>query len=122
MRFQKRRYRHRIAAVALHPHRQRLQPLHQLPGVERCKRRAEDPHHFHARLHRVSEIAEGLEKAHAVIARRGFVHRRKPAVSPGEFAAFDHHAAHGRAVSAHEFGGGVHDDIRAVLQRLAKVR
>ena len=98
---------------------QGLQALQQHPGVERRQRRAEGSERFHARLHGVAEIAEGLVEAHAVIAARGFGHAGEVAVVPGEFPRFDDHPAHGGAVAADVFGRRVHHDVGAELERAA---
>ena len=43
------------------------------------------------------------------------------AVVPGEFAGFNDDAAHGGAVAADEFGGGVDNDVGAVFDGAAEV-
>ena len=37
-------------------------------------------------------------------------------IAPGKFSAIDNHSAERGAVSAHEFGHGVHDDVSAILE------
>jgi len=58
----------------------------------------------------------------AVIAGIGLgQHRKFSRGPPVEPAAVDNHAADGDAVAADPFGGGVHDDVGAKLDRAAEI-
>src|SRR5450755_566211 len=70
----------RRLAVARHAQVQRLDSLQQHERAERRKRGSERSHGLHARLHRESEIAEGLVEYDAMIAARRHGHLRKLAV------------------------------------------
>lgn len=83
---------------------------------------AERAGRFHPRLHRESEVAEGLVEADAVIAGRRLGHLRELAVVPREAAGFDDDSAHRRAVPAEILGHRIDDDVGAVPDRLAQVR
>ena len=108
--------------MALHPQVQRLDALKQQKRRKRCERSAVHAQNLHARLHRVGEIAERLPEFDSVVGPRWRNHVRKPAVAPVEPAAFDQHAAERGSVSAEVFGRGVHDDVRAPVERPTQVR
>ena len=119
---QERRNRLRVADVPLHPHGQRLQPLQEEERVERAQRRTEIAQVFDARLHQVAVLAEGFGEADAVVTGRRLGHAGKLAVVPGKAAGLDDDAADRRAVPADELGGGVDDDVGAMLDRPAEIR
>ena len=75
---------------------------------------------FDAHLDDVRQGPEDLGELHAVIAGAGLGDGGVLA-GPGELAAIDDDAADGGAVAAHELGGRVHDDVRAVLDGAAQV-
>ena len=106
----------------LHAQRQRLDARQDHEGVEGRKRGTEIAQAEHAQGDGEGEIAEGLAEHHAVIFRaRLGEHRIALVGEPVERAAVDHHAAERVAVAAEEFRGGMHDDVRAVVDRLQQV-
>ena len=71
------------------------------------------------REERLGQLAEHQ----AVVARVGLGEAREAAAPlVVERAAVDDDATDGRAVAADELGGGVHDNVDTVAQRLAQVR
>ena len=112
----------RIGDVAIHAHAQRLDALQQLKGVGRRQAGAEVAQAFGARPHDEGGRAELLVEDNAVISGIGFGERRKFAGgAPIEAAAVDDHAADGDAVAADPFGGRIHHDVGAKLDRPAEI-
>ena len=102
-------------------------PLDEHEGVERRHRGADVAQQRHARLEDVGDRPERLDRLRphrAVIARvRRVEHREAVGVLlPVEIAAVDDDAADRGAVAADVFGGRMHGDRRAVLDRLAQHR
>ena len=101
--------------------RQRLQPLQELECVEGAQRRAEIAQQLHAHfddegdIARSGDVAQGVPKNEAVVARVGLGELGEFAVVPLEVAAIHDYAADGGAVPADVFRGGKHDDVRAML-------
>ena len=109
--------------MALHAQRQRLDAGQDQEGVERRQRRPEIAQAQHAAGDRKGEIAEGLVQDDAVIfrARLATASDSGLVARPVEGAAVDDHAADRIAVAAEKFGQRMHDDVGAVLDRLAEV-
>ena len=71
-----------------------------------------------AGAHDESLRPELLGEVDAVIAGIGLGQRRElPRFFPIEAAAVDDHAADGHAMAAEPFGGGMHDQVGAMLKR-----
>ena len=96
--------------------------MQQQKRIERRQHRPERAHAFHAAFHGEAEVAKGLEKPHTMVTGRGLGHTRESTVVPREFARFNDDTAHGRAMSADEFGRRMDADGRAPFERLAQVR
>ena len=100
----------------------RLDALQQLEGVGRRQAGAEIAQAFGAGAHDEGSRAELLVENEAVIAGIGFgQHREFAGGAPVEAAAVDDHAADRNAVPAEPFGGRVHDDVGAMLDRAAEI-
>ena len=114
----------RILAMARHAQRQRLAAREDEEGVERRDRRAEVAQAHDARGDGEGEVAERLGELHAVVGRVRLDQRLVAVLGaqPIERAAIDDDAADRVAVPADELGQRVHDDVGAVLLRLAQVR
>ena len=98
-----------------------------MKGVERRHRRTDVAQQRHARLYDVGDRPErfdGLRPHGTVVARVGRVQHRKAVgvLFPVKIAAVDEDAANRRAVTPDVFGGRMHDDRGAVLDRLAQHR
>ena len=104
-----------------HTQAQGFQPLKKQKGVEGTLTRTDVAQALRARLHQETVLAEGLEKPHPVIARRGIDHARIFSVRPVEAARIHDDAADARAVPADEFGGRMKDDVRPPLDGAAEV-
>ena len=76
--------------------------------------------HFHARLHRVREVAERLPELDAVITLARRDHVGEVSVAPVEAAAFDQHAADRRAVAAEVLRRRVHHDVGTPIEGRAR--
>ncbi len=108
--------------MAIHADAQRLDALQQLKGIGRRQTGAEIAQAFGARPHDERGRAELLVEDDAVISGIGLGQNRKFAGSaPVEPAAVDDDAADGDAVAADPFGGRVHDDVGAKLDRPAEI-
>jgi hypothetical protein len=59
----------RVLDVQRHAQRQRLEALHQQPGVHRRERRADVAQHLDPRAHQERVLAERLGEVHVVVAR-----------------------------------------------------
>ncbi len=109
--------------MPLHAQRQRLDAGEDEERIERRQRRADIAQRQHAAGDGEGEIAERLVQHDAVIFRpRLAQHRIAPLARPVERAAVDDHAADRIAVAAQKFGQRMHDDVGAVLERLAQIR
>ena len=116
------RHRQRIVAVALHAQRQRLDAGQDEEGVERRQRWSEVAQRQHAAGDGEGEVAEGLVQHEAVIFRpRLRQHGIALFARPVERAAVDDHAADRIAVAAEKLGERMHDDVGAVVDRLAQI-
>ena len=112
-----------VVAVALHAQRQRLDAGQDQEGVERRQRRPDVAQAQHAAGDGEGEIAEGLVQHDAVdipaaaptASDSGFS-RDQLKVPPSTISAADR-----VAVAAEEFGQRMHDDVGAVVDRLAEV-
>mmetsp|Transcript_25022 Transcript_25022/g.75241 ORF Transcript_25022/g.75241 Transcript_25022/m.75241 type:complete len:292 (-) Transcript_25022:1678-2553(-) len=122
---QVRRGLHRVLAVLLHAHRQRLDALERHPGVVRAHAAAQVPERHRPHPQDVRERREHLRKVdappQAAVRRVGLREGRVLARGPVEFAAVDDDAADGRAVAARPLRERVADDVGAVLEGLAEV-
>ena len=105
----------RVSDVALHAQGERFQPLQKEKSVKGTERRARIPQKRRPHFYDIREIARGVCKYRPVIGGIGEGKRGEIAVVPIELAAVHHDAAERRAVTADEFGRGMHHDIRAVL-------
>src|SRR5215472_4739558 len=112
----------RILAMSLHAQRQRLQPLQEKPAIERGYSGTQVAHELHACLDDVSQWAEGLDKAQAVVRRIGLDQPGETTIRPVELAAIHDYASDGSAVATDEFSSRVDDDIASVLEGLYQVR
>ena len=111
-----------IGDVAVHADAERLDALQQLKGVGRRQAGAEIAQAFGARPHDEGGRAELLVEDDAVIAGIGFgQHRKLAGAAPVEPAAVDDHAADGDAMAADPFGGRIHHDVGAELDRPAEI-
>ena len=112
----------RVVAMALHAQRQRLDAGEDQERVERRERRAHVAQAEHAAGDGEGEIAERLVQHDAVVFRaRLGQHRIALLARPVERAAIDDHAADRVAVAAEKLRQRVHDDVGAVVDRLAEV-
>src|SRR5437868_2213817 len=114
-------YGHGVLHMAVHAQRQRLQALQKQERVKGAETGAKVAHHFHAGLHDKGEIAKRFPVAHAMIAWRRLHHFWEGAIVPVEGPAIDNNATDTGAVPTDEFGGGMHDDTRAILTAPAQV-
>ena len=112
-----------VGDVARHAHGQRLDALQQIEGIGGAHAGAEVAQALGARAHDEGAGAELLGEGDAVIAGVGLGHGRELARRgrPVEAAAVDDDAADGDAVAAQELGGGMHDDVGAVLDGAAQI-
>ena len=108
--------------MTLHPEAEGLETLEEHEGVERCGGGAEVTQDLDAGLDDEGTVPEGGPVGEAVVARIGLGEVREFAVAEVERATVDDHAADRGAVTADVLGGGVHDDVGAVLDRAAEVR
>jgi len=115
-------HRQSVQAVAIHSHRQGLDALQKLQGIEGAQAGAEGAHDFATGPHGEAEIAEGLKEAHPVVALRRFRHAGEFSIAPVELAGFHQHPADGGAMATEPFGGRVNDDVRTVIEGPAQVR
>src|SRR5262245_44713269 len=112
---------HGVLHMALHTQGQRLQALQKQEGVKGAETGTEIAHHFHTRFHDKGKIAKRFPVAHAVVAWRRLDHFWEDAIVPGKSPAIDDDATDAGAVSANEFRGRVHDDVRPMLAGPAQV-
>lgn len=101
--------------MALGAEGQRLDADDELLGGEGVQGGAEVAQDLDAGADDECDGAKGLPELEAVVAVRGLRHLREAAVVPLELAAVDDDAADGGAVAADPLGGGVDDDVGAVL-------
>ena len=115
-------HRQRIVAMALHAQRQSLDAGQDQKGVERRQGRAKIAQAEHPASDGKGEIAKSLAQNHAVIFGPG---RRQHGIAlvahEIERAAIDNDARNRIAVATEEFGGGMHDDVGAMLERTDEV-
>ena len=117
------RDRQRIVAVPLHAQRQRLDAVEEEKRIERRQSRADVAQRQHAAGDGKGKVAEGLVQHDAMIFRpRLAQHRITPLARPVEGAAVDDQATDRIAMATKEFGQRMHDDIGAVIDRLAQIR
>ena len=108
--------------MALHAQRQRLDAGEDQEGIERRQCRPQITQAEHPAVNGEGEVAEGLTQHHAGIFRAWLrQHRVALVLQPIEAAAVDDHAADRVAVTAEEFGERMHDDVGAVVERLAQI-
>ena len=111
-----------IRHVAVHANAERLDALQQLKGIGRREAGAEVAQAFGARAHDEGGLAELLVEDDAVISGIGLgQHRKFAGGAPVEPAAIDDDAADGDAMAADPFGGRIHDDVGAELDRPAEI-
>src|SRR5207244_3244970 len=107
--------------MALHTQRQRLHALQKQERVKGAETGAEVAHHFHTRFHDKGKIAKRFPVAYAVIPWRRLDHFWEGAIVPRKRPAIDDDAADTGAMSANEFGGGMHDNVCPMLKGPAQV-
>lgn len=102
---------------------QGFQSQQELLGGKRVQRGAQIPKNLHADSDCKRDRAECIPKLETMISFGRVVELGKPLgmLSPVKFAAVDDNAANGGPVSTDPFGGRVHDDIRAVVERSAEI-
>lgn len=115
--------RQRVAGVALAAQRQGLHTQHQLlrrKGVQRAAYIAQD---LDPNADGEGDLAECFPELQAMVAVAWLDHLREArgVGAPVEVSAVDDDAADGGAVAADPFGGGVHDDVDAVVEGAAEV-
>ena len=116
------RHRQRVVAVPLHAQRQRLDAGKDEEGIERRQRRSHVAQGQHAASDGESKIAESLVQHDAVIFRPWLAqHRIAFFARPVEGAAVDDQPADRVAVAAEKFGQRMHDDVGAIIDRLAEI-
>ncbi|MPN17379.1 hypothetical protein SDC9_164732 [bioreactor metagenome] len=119
---QERRQRQRVFAVPRHTQMQRFQPEIEQEGVERAETGAEVAQNLGAGFGRERRPAEFLPIGGVGVERIGLDQFRKFPVVPAVGTAVDHHPAERSCVPVDVFGGGMHDDVRAVPERFAEKR
>mmetsp|Transcript_17835 Transcript_17835/g.46702 ORF Transcript_17835/g.46702 Transcript_17835/m.46702 type:complete len:455 (-) Transcript_17835:67-1431(-) len=116
----------RILAVTLHAPREGLNALEEHPRVVRRNATAKVAQRHGAHTEDVRErrehVREVLAPAQSTVARVRLVEERVLARPPVESTRVDDNAAHAGAVAARPLGEGRHDDVSAVLERLAEGR
>ena len=113
----------RVRDVALHAHRQGLDPLEDVEGIGRTQTRAEVAQALGASAHDERLRPELLGVVYAMVAGVGLGQRREQAGSlPVETAAVDDHPADGDAMAAEELGQRVVHEVGAEIERAAQVR
>ena len=116
-----------IGAMAFHAKRQGFHALQEQKRVHRRHGRAQIAQQAGAHANDIRNRAKclhGLGPDRAVIRRIGLVQRGE-AISIGfpiEIPAIHHHTANAIAMPANPFGGGMHDNRRAMFQRPAEDR
>src|ERR671910_349587 len=113
---------HGVLRVALHPERQRLEPLQEEEAVERAQRRAVVPEHLDARLQDKREFSKSGVYLEPMVRGVGLGEPGEATVIPGEAAAVNDHSSYRGPVAADELGRGVDDDVGSVLEGLDEVR
>ena len=112
----------RVLRVALQTQGQRLHALQEQEGIEGRNRRARVAQENRADVGDERRWADRVRKGHAMVARIRISNRRiMPARLPVELAGIDDNAAERRAVTADELRRGMHNDVRAVLNRANQV-
>ena len=116
-----------IGAMAFNAQRQGFHALQEQEGIHRRHGRTQIAQQAGAHADNVRNRAKclhGLGPDCAMIRRIGLVQRRE-AISIGfpiEIPAIHHHTANAIAMPANPFGGGMHDNRRAMFQRPAEDR
>ena len=112
-----------VLGMALHAQAQSLNTLQQQECVERADSSAGITQQDGTHIGYESSRAGSVHKADAVVAGVGCCNGGIVAgSSPVELAAVHDDAAQGGAMAADELGGGVNNDVCAVLQRADQVR
>ena len=109
--------------MALHPQRQAFQPLQKDKSMKGRKCGPGIPKQDGPDFGHESRRPRRPDKADAVIAGIGLRQRGKAAAGfPVEPAALHNHPAQGSAVPSDELGGGMHHDVRTVLDGTHQIR
>ena len=113
----------RVFDMPRHAQRQGFDPLQQIEGVGRAHHRAEIAQAFRPRPSDEARRTIFFREDDTVISGIGFGHGRElfRFREPVEPTRIDQDTAHRRAVPADPFRRGMHDQVRAEIERLAQI-